>query len=44
MSRNRLLLLGVEKARLYVMRKLWSGDGLKTSAARGERCESSSRL
>ena len=36
MSRKRLLEVGVPNARLKVRRKVWSSDGFKTSAARGE--------
>ena len=43
-SRNRLLVVGVEKARLYVTRNVLASSGLNTSAARGEYTRSSSRL
>jgi hypothetical protein len=42
MSRNRLRVFGVEKARLKLARRLRSGVGLNTIAARGEKIRSSS--
>ena len=41
-SRNWFSEFGVEKARLKLTRNAWSGAGLKTTAARGEKIGSGS--